>query len=179
MLNNRAELDTGANSSPRHDYFQLYMPGDICFGCGQENPHGLQIKSFWEGDDCVCIWQPDTRYQGWPNITCGGIIATLIDCHCMASSMATAIKNENRALGTEPRYRFATGTLNIKYLKPTPIIHLVTLKARVIDIKEQRIYTLNCDLFSGKEKTVEAEVIAFLVFSSGDKSGSTGKIFKS
>ena len=156
----------------RTDFFQKYMPGDVCFGCGQENAHGLQIQSFWENDDCVCIWQPEVKHQGWPELTCGGIIATLIDCHCMASAMATAVKNEGRKLGSEPQYRFATGTLYIKFLKPTPIASPLTLRARVSHIKDDRIYTLHCYLYADNELTVEAEVIAFLVYrSDGENSG--------
>lgn len=151
------------------DFFQKYMPGDVCFGCGHSNADGLQIKSYWQGDECVCVWQPEKKHQGWPDITCGGIIATLIDCHCMASAMATAIRNENRPLGSEPEYRFATGTLHIKYLKPTAIASPLTLIAKVIHIKNKRIYTLHCDLFAEKQKTVEAEVTAFLVYSSNQE----------
>ena len=160
-------MDT--HSQPANDFFQKYMPGDVCFGCGHSNADGLQIKSYWQGDNCVCFWQPEKKHQGWPGITCGGIIATLIDCHCMASAMATAIRNENRPLGSEPEYRFATGTLHIKYLKPTPIALPLTLKAKVTHIKNERIYTLHCDLFAENQKTVEAEVTAFLVYSSDGK----------
>lgn len=148
------------------DFFQRYMPGDVCFGCGHSNPDGLRIKSYWEGEDCVCRWQPDERYQGWSNLTCGGIIATLIDCHSMASAMATSVRREGRELGTEPHYRFATGTLNIRFLKPTPIAQPLELKARVTDIKNDRQYTVHCDVYSAGEKTVEADVIAFLVYRS-------------
>ena len=152
------------DSQVTDDYLQQYMPGDICFGCGHSNADGLQIKSYWQGEDCVCVWQPEPKHQGWPDITCGGIIATLIDCHCMSTAMVTAIRNENRAMGSEPHYRFATGTLNIKYLKPTAIAKPVTLRAKVTDIKDVRKYTLHCDVFAEGVRTVEAEVIAFLVF---------------
>ncbi|HIF54143.1 MAG: PaaI family thioesterase [Methylococcales bacterium] len=157
-------MKTPDSDTETGDYFQKYMPGDICFGCGHGNTAGLQICSFWQEDECVCNWQPEAKHQGWPNLICGGIIATLIDCHCMASAMATAVRNENRALGTLPEYRFATGTLNIKYLKPTPCTGLLTLKAKVITIKQQRIYTLRCDLYAEQLKTAEAEVVAFLVY---------------
>ena len=144
------------------------MLGDVCFGCGSENTAGLRIRSFWDpvegSDHAVCRWQPDPRYQGWPDITCGGIIATLIDCHCMATAMATAIRNENRPLASKPHYRFATGVLNIRYLKPTPIDASVELHAWVVDISNARKYTLNCELYAAGEKTVEAEVIAILVY---------------
>lgn len=142
------------------------MFGDVCFGCGQNNQHGLQIRSYWDNDQSVCVWTADKRHQGWPSLTCGGIIATLIDCHCMATAMATAVKNENRPLGSNPSYRFATGTLKVKYLKPTPVDVPITLKAWVTNIKDQRIYTLRCQVEVKAQLTAEAEVIAFLVYRS-------------
>lgn len=150
----------------QHQYFQDYMLDKVCFGCGANNPAGLHIQSFWDGEEAVCFWEPQAPYQGWPGITCGGIIATLIDCHCMATAMATAIRAENRPLGSEPHYRFATGNLNICYLLPTPMDAPLELRARVTVIKDNRKYTLACNLSVNGEKTVEAEVIAFLVYRS-------------
>lgn len=148
------------------EYFQDHMLGEVCFGCGSDNPAGLHIHSFWEQDVAVCRWQGDQRFQGWPGLTCGGIIATLIDCHCMATAMATAVRNEHRPLDSEPFYRFATGHLDILYLKPTPIDRPLELRARVTDIKNARKYTMGCDVFVDHEKTVEAVVMAFLVYRS-------------
>ena len=36
--------------------FQDYYPDDVshCYGCGRLNPDGLQIKSYWEGEESVC-----------------------------------------------------------------------------------------------------------------------------
>ena len=46
------------------EYFQDYMHGNVCFGCGKDNPDGLQIKSYWEGEDAVCIWESKPMYHG-------------------------------------------------------------------------------------------------------------------
>ncbi|HLE04464.1 MAG TPA: hypothetical protein VI729_07630, partial [Anaerolineales bacterium] len=86
-------------------YFQDHMPGNLCFGCGSENPEGLHIHSFWEGDEAVCEWASRSRYQGWKGLLNGGILATLIDCHCMGTAMAAAYRSEGRGLGSEPYYR--------------------------------------------------------------------------
>lgn len=137
------------------------MPGDVCFGCGPSNAAGLQIRSFWDREEGVCVWQPDGRHQGWAGITCGGIIATLIDCHCMATAMATAVRREDRALGTDPQYRFATGRLDIRFLKPTPIDRALELRAQVIDVRDDA-------LSAGGVKTAEASVVAVLVYRSDD-----------
>jgi acyl-coenzyme A thioesterase PaaI-like protein len=147
--------------------FQDAMPGDVCFGCGAGNAQGLRIRSHWEGEEGVCLFTPLPEHQGWPGITCGGILATLIDCHSMATAMASAVKQESRALGSEPRYRFATGSLNIRYLRPTPNDRPFQVRARVTAVKDGRIFTLACGVYSGGEETVEATVTAFLVYPGG------------
>ena len=48
--------------------------------------------------EAECIWFPKPYHQGWLSIMNGGIIATIIDCHCMGTAMAYAYKKENRSL---------------------------------------------------------------------------------
>lgn len=153
-------------SKPRDRiYFQDYMPGNVCFGCGNHNHHGLQIKSWWEEDVALCRWTPQEKYHGWPNLLNGGILATLIDCHCMGTAMAFAYKHENRGLDSLPEYRYATGTLHIKYLKPTPNDQVLELRARVSAVKDRKT-TLLCDCIVNGSKTAEAEVVAIRVYDS-------------
>lgn len=147
-------------------YFQDFLPGKGCFGCGSANEHGLRIRSYWDGDTAKCEWQPEAFHVGWSNLTCGGIIATVVDCHCIATAMATAYRSESRALDSEPRYVFATGSMSIRYLKPAPVVRPLELRARVTDIGNGRKYTVACDVFVEQEKTAEAEVIVLLVYRS-------------
>ena len=146
-------------------YFQDNMPGNICFGCGKEHSDGLNIKSYWDGDEAVCHWKSKDKYQGWKNLLNGGILASLIDCHCMCTAMAAAYKAENRGLDSQPEYRYATGTLNVKYLKPTPNDANIELRAIVTEIKNRKT-VFKCDVFANGEKTAEAEVVALRVFDS-------------
>ena len=146
-------------------YFQNYMPENICFGCGIHNEEGLQIKSYWEEEDSVCTWQPEKRYQGWKNLLNGGIIATLIDCHCMCTAMAAAYRLENRELDSQPIYRYATGTLNIRYIRPTSSQYPLTIRAKVKEIKNKKT-VLDCRIISEGQVTCEAEVVALRVFDS-------------
>ena len=145
------------------------MPENVCYGCGH-NPQGLHIKSFWEGDESVCKWESEEKYHGWSNLMNGGIMATLIDCHCMGTAMADAYKRENRSLDSMPEYRYATGTLSVKYLKPTPNDQ-VELRARVVEVKGKKT-VLKCDFFSSDgKKTAEADVVAIRVFDSSQGQG--------
>jgi len=152
------------------DYFQDHMPSNVCFGCGRDNHFGLKISSYWEGDEAVCIWNSEEKYQGWKGIMNGGILATLIDCHTMGTAMAAVYKAENRSLDSEPVYRYATGTISVKYLKPTSNLHPVELRAKVTEIKGRKV-VLTCIAKSQGEITATAEVIAIRVFDSSKDDG--------
>lgn len=151
--------------------FQEYMPENVCFGCGHQNVDGLKIASHWEGEKSICIWQPDPKYCGWPGLLNGGIMATLIDCHCMGTAMADAYRSENRDLDSQPIYRYATGTLTVRYLKPTPLQRSVKLVATILERKGRKS-TIQCDLYSGELKTAEATVIAIRVYDSSSDENS-------
>ena len=145
-------------------YFQDHIPENVCFGCGHHH-EGLQIKSYWDGEESVCEWTSKEKYDGWRNLMNGGIMATLIDCHCMCTAMADAYKRENRSLNTTPEYRYATGILTVKYLKPTPNTK-VELRAIVTEVNGKKT-VLKCDFYSEEgDKTAEADVVAIRVFDS-------------
>ena len=145
-------------------YFQDYMSGNICFGCGKNTKGGLHIKSYWNGNHSECIWKPKIIHQGWVNIMNGGIIATLIDCHCMGTAMAYAYKIEGRSLNSLPQYKYATGSIKIKYIAPTPNEEIMLI-AKIESYSEKKVL-LKCDLISHKNKTVIADVWAFRVYDS-------------
>ena len=44
--------------------FQDHYPNNFaqCYGCGRLNEQGLQIKSYWDGDETVCEY---TGADGW------------------------------------------------------------------------------------------------------------------
>ncbi|RMG25685.1 MAG: PaaI family thioesterase [Bacteroidetes bacterium] len=143
-------------------YFQDYMPENVCFGCGVANPDGLQIKSFWQGERALCVFHSQQKYNGWKNLLNGGIMATIIDCHCMNTAMAAAYKAEGRELDSLPAYRYATGTLTVKYLKPTPNDLPIEFWADVLEIKNRKT-VLGCEVWVDGIKTGEAQVIAIRV----------------
>lgn len=155
----------------KSNYFQDYMPENVCFGCGIANPDGLQIKSYWDGEDAVCIWHSEPKYNGWKNLLNGGIMATIIDCHCMNTAMAAAYKAEGRELDTEPTYRYATGTITVKYLKPTPNDQPIEFRAKVLEIKNRKT-VMSCEVWVNGIKTGEADVVAIRVADSSLAHGS-------
>ena len=78
--------------------------------------------------------------------------------------MAYAYKSEERGLDSLPEYRYATGTIKVKYIFPTPN-KTIKLIARIESYSEKKVL-LKCDLISDNAITVQAEVLAFRVYDS-------------
>ena len=133
--------------------------GTMCWGCGRNNEHGLQIKSYWDGEETVATWHPQPYHLAFPGALNGGIIAALIDCHSTNTANAAANKAEGRELSSETVKAYVTGSFYVKYLKPAPIDEPDILRARVKEIKERKV-TVTCSLFSEGEECVTGEVVA-------------------
>jgi hypothetical protein len=106
----------------------------MCYGCGPANPDGLHIKSYWsdDGQYVVATFQPQPRFtSGFPNALYGGLIASLIDCHSNWTALAFGYRAEGREPGSLPMIASVTGSLGVKYLKPTPLDQPIHLKAWV------------------------------------------------
>ena len=56
--------------------------GYNCFGCSPDNPIGLHMEFYEDGDYIVSTWHPEHNYQGWVDTMHGGILSTLIDEVC-------------------------------------------------------------------------------------------------
>lgn len=142
--------------------FQDYYPDSyaVCYGCGRLNEHGLQIKSYWDGDTAVCRFVPKPYHTAIPGFTYGGLLASLIDCHATGTASAAMYRHENRPMGSEPAFRFVTGALNVRYEAPTPIDREIEMRAEVMEIKGRKV-VLHVDLMSGGKTTVTGEVVVF------------------
>ena len=158
------------NPTIESKYFQDHMPENVCFGCGIHNDEGLHIKSYWEGEEAVCQWNSQEKYHGWANLLNGGVLATIIDCHCMGTAMADAYKREDRSLDSEPVYRYATGTLTVKYLKPTPNDKTIELRTKIIEVKGRKT-VMECEAIVEGVVTATAEVIGIRVYDSSNHTG--------
>lgn len=143
--------------------FQDQIPNNACFGCGPDNHGGLRIRSYWDGADSICTFMPEPHHCAGPTtILNGGIIASIIDCHCVGTAIAQLYRVENRAIGSAPIIWCATGSMTVNYLRPTPIDRPVLLRARIIETKPKKV-TLHCSLFSGELECANAQVVAVRV----------------
>lgn len=145
------------------DAFQDLMQHNLCYGCGAANPSGLKIKSYWEGDEAVCTFQPAAHHMaGPPHVVNGGIISMIIDCHAVCTAIADAYKGEGRTIGSAPMIWYATGSLKVDYLRPTPINSPIQLRARILE-RGARKTRLTCSVQSNGQECAKGDIVAVRV----------------
>ncbi len=145
-------------------YFQDGLHGNHCFGCGAWNDRGLRIKSFWDGDESVCVFEPQSHHAAMPpDVMNGGIIASVIDCHSVCTAIADAYRLEGREVGEGPKIWYATGSLRVNYRLPTPIAGPITVRSKITESSRKKT-VLSVQLFSFEdEMTCDGEVLAIRV----------------
>lgn len=95
------------------------LRGYNCVGCGTENPRGLHLKFYRQGD-AVCsdlTLPPDL--EGWQGIAHGGTLSTVLD-----EIMAWAVIAFERVF-------FVTGRMEVVYRRPVPVSAPLTARGRV------------------------------------------------
>ena len=122
---------------------ETYAPNNACFGCGPANPKGLHVRSFPDGDEVVAEWQASKEYEAFEGMLNGGIIGTLLDCHCNWAAAWHLMKKT----GADKPPCTVTAEYSIKLKRPTPTDVPIKLVARVVDSTDERA-------------TVEGELIA-------------------
>lgn len=144
--------------------FQDYYPEAMshCYGCGRLNEHGHQIKSYWDGDESICLFQPKPYHIAIPGFVYGGLLASLIDCHGTGTAAAAAYRAENRPMDSEPALRFLTASLHVDYLRPTPLGVTLEVRGRVKEVKGRKVVVEEW-ITVQSEVTVRGEVVAVRV----------------
>jgi acyl-coenzyme A thioesterase PaaI-like protein len=131
-----------------------------CFGCGADNSRGLKLKSHWDGGDAVATWYPESFHCGEDEgVTTGGIVASLIDCHCVNLAIAYCYRMEARPIGSEPRIFCVSAHMDISFRRPAPIDKPLTLRAKIAKIEGRKIWT-TCRLSCEAAVCAEGEVLA-------------------
>ncbi|MEL7186140.1 MAG: PaaI family thioesterase [Pseudomonadota bacterium] len=139
------------------------LANNNCYGCGATNKLGMQIKSHWDGDECVCRYTPKPEQcAGPPQFVYGGTIASLIDCHSVGTALSNYYKLEGRDVGEAPEIWCVTGRLTVNYLAPTPMGAEIVLRSTIEEVGEKKTI-VKCRVYSGDTQTAEGDVIAVRV----------------
>lgn len=141
--------------------FQDYYPENLahCYGCGSQNRLGHRIKTFWEGEESVTRFLPESYLMAIPGYVYGGLLASLLDCHSTGTAAAAMYRAEGRTMDSLPAFCFVTGALNVSYLKPTPLGRELEIRRRVREIKRHKVL-VDSTLFVDGVACVRGEVVA-------------------
>ena len=107
-----------------------------CFVCGVENPVGLHLAfySHAEGEVMCEVTLPD-RYQGYPGVVHGGIVASMLDEVAGRAAMQ----------GDVTRFMM-TAKLDIRYRKPVPVGQRLRLVGR-LERRRGRLTTVRGEIW--------------------------------
>ena len=135
---------------------ERYGPDSVCYGCGPANPRGLHIRSFAdeESDEVVAEWVPEPYHHAFQNVLNGGVIGTLLDCHCNWTAAYHLM--ERRGAAAPPTT--VTADYHVRLLKPTPTDSPVRLRAKVVESTDDRA-TVEGTLESGGVVTATCRAV--------------------
>lgn len=126
--------------------------GYDCFGCSPDNPVGVHMEFFEDGDDVVSFWKPKAHYQGWIDTMHGGILATLID-----ETAGWVVFRKLQTTGV-------TTNLEVRYKKSVMTTESqITVRGHVIE-QRRNLVTIGVRIENSKgEACVEGKVTYFTV----------------
>ena len=141
----------------------LHKEGYNCFGCAPDNPIGLHMEFFEEGDNILCFWRPQDHFEGWVGVLHGGIISTLID-----ETAGWVVTRKLQAAGM-------TSKLDITFRKPITSNEVqVTVKAHLAE-RRRSLAVINVVVENAHgEVCAEGQAIYFVM--SAEKSAEMGFI---
>ncbi|MEN8223472.1 MAG: PaaI family thioesterase [Acidobacteriota bacterium] len=99
-----------------------------CFACGKDNPIGLKLDFYIDGDYTVSNLNFQKNYDGWKGMVHGGILSTVLDEIMVKSA-------NNRG------FTCVTAELNVRYKKPCLSGKDYILRGRVIEIRKSVVVT--------------------------------------
>lgn len=124
-----------------------------CYGCGKNNEAGLHICTHWDGREGKATFVPRPEHIAVPGYVYGGLLASLVDCHGVATAAASA------ATPGQAIPRFVTASLLVKFLRPTPLGPELELRAWVKEKHGQKIVVL-VEISTLGQVRAQGEVVA-------------------
>ena len=99
-----------------------------CFGCGQLNPDGLQLKFEPAGDGTsVAFYEVPARFQSWAGMAHGGIVSLMLD-----EAVGWAAWHAG--------HPGVTGRLQVSLRRPLKLGERVRIVGRVENVRRTLVY---------------------------------------
>ena len=111
-----------------------------CYGCGIRNSAGHQFRTRWVAEDrTLTRFTPAPEHTALPGFVYGGIVASLIDCSGTGSAALAAARDRGIDPAATGAPRFVTGTLEVRYLAPTPLGPELECRGRIEEVKGRKV----------------------------------------
>lgn len=133
------------------------LKGYYCFGCSPENPMGVKMEFYEDGDEIVSFWKQKPEYQGWLDTLHGGIQAVLLDEIC-AWVIVRKLQTTGVTSKMETRYRKSISTndtlLEIRASIQEQKRNIILVKATIYNSAKEICTEAVCTYFTfSKEKS--------------------------
>jgi uncharacterized protein (TIGR00369 family) len=107
------------NSQNQKKTDQQPKSSSYCFACGKDNPFGLRLEISGDADEVHTTFTVKQRYEGFRDITHGGIIATILD-----EMIAWACQKR--------KLDILTAELVVRYKKKLPVGETIQAMGKII-----------------------------------------------
>ena len=101
-----------------------------CFGCGANNPEGLQMRFVPVAGESVCEYVVPRRYQSWEGMIHGGVIALMLD-----EAVGWAAWHADRP--------GVTGKLEVRYRLPLKVGERIRVVGRIDRTRRNLSYAVS------------------------------------
>ncbi len=133
-------------------------PGDVlgshydqCFGCGEDQPHGLHLAiRAGEGVSVTAEFTVQPAHQGAPGLAHGGVLVSALD-------------ETLGSLGWLLRVIAVTGRLESDFVRPVPVGSLLHISARCTAVAGRKIYSTAEGRIGGPEGPLAVRADALFV----------------
>jgi uncharacterized protein (TIGR00369 family) len=96
----------------------------MCFVCGRDNPIGLHLTFYVDGEQVKATFTPQAEHQGWPGVLHGGITSAILD------------ETVGRSCFLVDMWA-VTGRMEIRYRQPIPIGQQLTAIGEIVRVRSR------------------------------------------
>lgn len=135
---------------------------NTCFGCGEDNPRGLQLgplARIEDGEIRIDLKVPKD-FEGFEEIVHGGIVATMLD-----EAMGFTVTRIHQARGA------VTANLNLEFKGPVKTDTTVQVRAR--SVREGRRFDCSAELLDTEGRVLAGATSLWIIPSDGGPASSS------
>ena len=128
------------------------IEGYMCFACSPDNPSGLHMEFYEDGNDVVALWNPTKYQQGWLDTLHGGIQSTLMD-----EVAGWTVVRKLQTTGV-------TSKIEVRFMKSISTNELqISIRGRIKEQKRNAVF-LETEIYNSQnELCARADLVFFVV----------------